>query len=146
MHPAVAIVGSFALGALARDLWRLAPAGGALAAVRAVGRGSIVGGLAVLVLAYGQMAWAGATIDPRRPTGRLVSTGIYRLSRNPIYLGWFLVLLGAGLENLSVGQSAMALAMAGLLHWSVVPGEERHLDARFGDAYRRYARRVRRWI
>ena len=76
----------------------------------------------------------------------LLTGGIYRLSRNPIYLGWFIVLLGAGLENRSLFQSTSALVMLGVLHWAVVRPEERSLRAIFGDEYLRYQQRVRRWL
>lgn len=74
-----------------------------------------------------------------------VTAGIYRYTRNPQYLGWSLVLAGVGLAHRSWrGMTLAAVYPAAIQVW--LPHEERHLEDEFGLAYRRYRRRVRRWI
>ena len=106
----------------------------------------VVLGILTLIFSYGAMARARTTINPRRPTARIVTNGIYRISRNPIYLGWFVFLLGRGLASLSLFQMSMAPLMIGLLHWAVVLREEEYLENTFGDEYMRYKQSVRRWL
>ena len=91
---------------------------------------------------------AKTTVNPMRPeaASSFVTTGIYRVSRNPMYLGMLLVLLGwaAYLSN------ALALALAALFvvfidRFQIVP-EERILLAKFGAIFTDYAKAVRRWV
>ncbi len=91
---------------------------------------------------------ARTTVDPRKPADAsvLVTSGIYRVSRNPMYLGVLFVLIGWALF---LG-SALALICAFLFvpyitRYQIRP-EERVLQARFGDAFASYTKRVRRWI
>lgn len=75
----------------------------------------------------------------------LVVDGIYRYSRNPQYLGWSGVLLGTALALRSTRALALAAAYPAVVSWWVRQ-EERHLDARFGERYRRYRRTTPRWL
>jgi len=145
IHPAVLVLGALGLAALERGLWPhtdVPPT----AVLHLAGRILMAAGAVMLIVAYATVLRAGTTIDPRTPSAALVSTGIYRLSRNPIYLGWFLFFLGGGLSRGSLFDVGVAVVMIGLLHWAVVLPEEAYLERRFGDAYRQYRRSVRRWI
>lgn len=92
---------------------------------------------------------AGTTVDPRRPgqASALVTTGIYSVTRNPMYLGFLVVLVACGIfvanaVALLFGPAAFALYIDRLQ----IPAEERALTQAFGDEYRAYTKRVRRWI
>jgi len=91
---------------------------------------------------------ARTTIDPTKPmaTSALVSDGIYRMTRNPMYLGLLLALLGwaAFLAN----PLALLLVPAFVLYISrfQIKPEERTLTALFGGEYGAYQERVRRWL
>ena len=146
LHPAVVIALAFVIGSAGRDAWPIALAPRTSDLLQRMGGGLIVVGFVTAALAYLALVRFRQPIDPRTPPTRLLTGGVYRLSRNPIYLGWFIVLLGAGLENGSVFQSTSALVMIGVLHWAVVMPEERSLRATFGDEYLRYQQRVRRWL
>lgn len=91
---------------------------------------------------------ASTTIDPTRPEGAstLVTSGIYRLTRNPMYLGLFLVLLSAaiGLGH-PLALLAAVLFVPYMTRFQIRP-EERALRARFGEAFEAYTRRTRRWL
>lgn len=103
-----------------------------------------------LVAAAGVVAFhrARTTVDPRDPgrSTELVSAGIYRASRNPMYLGFLLALGGWGvfLGN-ALGLAALPLFVAAMNRLQIAP-EERALRARFGEPFMRYERDVRRWL
>ena len=75
-----------------------------------------------------------------------MTTGIHGWSRNPIYLGMFLVYLGIGLVVRSPSILLLAVPLAITIHYGVVVREEAYLERRFGDAYREYKARVGRWL
>ena len=129
-----------------RWLPRVGPAWPSLAAVA-----SIVGacGLVVGVLALLPFGRLRTTVDPRHPerASRLVTDGVYRVSRNPMYLAMLLGLVAWGLW---LGRApALLLGPAffvAYLNRRQIPPEERALAAAFGDEYERYRRKVRRWL
>lgn len=91
---------------------------------------------------------ANTTVDPRVPqqSSSLVIRGIYRYSRNPMYVGFLLLLAALGFYLMS----AAALALLPLFVWymnrfQIVP-EERHLLQNFGNEYQAYTQQVRRWL
>lgn len=98
------------------------------------------------VAAMATMWRARTNILPHRAADSLVTGGPFALSRNPIYLGNTLVLLGLALAFDSLWLAAGALAAAALTHRLAILREEEHLEARFGDAWRRYRAAVPRWI
>lgn len=91
---------------------------------------------------------AGTTVNPLRPSASsvLVTGGVYRRTRNPMYLGQALVLLGAMvyLQHL-IALIVVPLFLAYITRLQILP-EERALMARFPEAYAQYLRRVPRWL
>src|SRR5262245_6563446 len=146
LHPGVIVVGCVLLSALARHAWHLNLDSEALSALRYIGLAFMLVGVATLVLAYSSMARAKTTIDPRVHSSRIVTSGIYAYSRNPIYLGWFVLIAGRGLMNASVLALLVAVTMLLLLYWAVIVEEERYLENKFGEEYMAYKRSVRRWL
>ncbi|MBT3995449.1 MAG: isoprenylcysteine carboxylmethyltransferase family protein [Chloroflexi bacterium] len=109
--------------------------------------GYLTGGIAIFI-AVSLMIWAiyvFANESTEKP-GSLQTAGPYRLTRNPMYLGWSLLLLGIGLLLgswwLLIG---VLLAMA-ITNFRVIPSEEKFLHDRFGDEFNEYTRSVRRWV
>ena len=91
--------------------------------------------------------WRAATPVPgTRPTQTLVTTGIHSWSRNPIYIGMFLVYIGIGLVVRSPWILILTVPLLITIHYGVVVREEAYLEGRFGDAYRDYKASVRRWL
>ena len=93
-------------------------------------------------------AWAVRTVadmNVAAPT-RIVSKGPYALSRNPMYVGWTLVNLGVGLVVNSVWPVAFLPGVLIYTHFFAILREERFLEREFGDEYRQYRARVRRWF
>lgn len=146
LHPFVIVIVSMVIASVGGELWQMDPGWEFVPLLRDLGRILMVLGGVTLIVAYGSMARSHTTIDPRRHSTAVVTSGVYRISRNPIYLGWFLVLLGAGLENASLFEVAASVLMIGLLHWMVVLPEEGYMEATFGEDYVRYKKRVRRWL
>jgi protein-S-isoprenylcysteine O-methyltransferase Ste14 len=108
----------------------------------------LAAGVGVIATAIAQFVRARTTVDPLHPAAAstLVDGGVFRLTRNPMYLGMATVLAAWALW---LGNAAAALLVAGFVGWITrfqIAPEERALRAHFGDAFDAYARRVRRWI
>jgi protein-S-isoprenylcysteine O-methyltransferase Ste14 len=86
------------------------------------------------------------TLAPWSPPARLVEVGLYRRTRNPMYISVILVLLGWAVSFASAGLYVYAAAVAVAFHLRVVFGEEPRLARNYGDRWREYARRVPRWL
>ena len=137
-------------------MWWLA---GALPALQLWPRGAWPFGLGAalgLALAGGAIALAGLVefrrarttfnpLDPARASA-LVTTGIYRVTRNPMYLGMLLVLLGLAVWLGNAAPFVVPPLSVLLLNQLQIRPEERILRERFGAHYARYAGRVRRWV
>lgn len=113
---------------------------------RGVGAGVFWAGLAVLALAVVEFARARTTIIPRQEPSGLITTGIYRLTRNPIYLADALILAGLALR----WDAGLALPLVPLFVWFItrrfIAQEERTLRAAFPDTFPAYLSRTRRWL
>lgn len=114
--------------------------------VRPLGWLLLGGGIALFVASVLALRQVGASPDPRVPVPAIAQRGVYRFSRNPIYLAMVLALAGAGLTWDSVWIAASAAAALGLLQWLVVAREEEYLSARFPAEHAAYRARVRRWL
>jgi protein-S-isoprenylcysteine O-methyltransferase Ste14 len=88
---------------------------------------------------------AGTNIRPDQPTTALVTSGLFAHSRNPVYLGGSLALLGLALMLASDWLVLLMVPALLLLHYGVVLREERYLEQKFGEAYRRYMDAVPRY-
>jgi len=83
---------------------------------------------------------------PHRGSDALVTSGPFARFRNPIYLGDTMVLLGLAELTKNVWLVAGAAGFVALVTWLAILPEERHLEARFGEAYRAYKAGSRRWL
>jgi protein-S-isoprenylcysteine O-methyltransferase Ste14 len=89
---------------------------------------------------------AGTRPEPWRPSTALVIAGPYRITRNPMYLGFALLYLGTSLWVNTAWPLLALPAVLLVMHFGVIRREEAYLERRFGDPYRAYRARVRRWI
>ncbi|MER8772391.1 isoprenylcysteine carboxylmethyltransferase family protein [Mesorhizobium sp. M0960] len=103
-------------------------------------------GLVLIFMAAGRFQAAGTNIPPTLPTTALVVDGIYRWTRNPFYLGATLIYLGLGVAAGSLWGIALVIPLLWVINTGVIAPEERYLERKFGDAYRAYKTRVRRWL
>jgi protein-S-isoprenylcysteine O-methyltransferase Ste14 len=103
-------------------------------------------GIAVFAAGIRNLSTAATPVQGTKPTRVLVMTGIHGWSRNPIYLGMFLVYGGIGIAVRSPSILILTLPLAIVIRYGVIAREEAYLERRFGDAYRDYKARVRRWL
>ena len=141
---AVVIAGAmYAAAALLAPVWALPPNVRVFAALALAGLG------AAFDLA-GMLAFrkAKTTINPLTPqrSSAVVTHGVYRLTRNPMYVGLVLILLGLAVYLASPWALLGPLAFGAFITRFQIQPEERALTARFGTAYTDYCARVRRWL
>ena len=109
--------------------------------------GFLIGiGIAINVVSDRLFARLGVEVCPFGETPRLITTGPYRISRNPMYVGLVLVVLGASLLSGLVANAWTAAAYALWLHFVYVLPEEAFLRSRFGDRFRGYTSVTPQWI
>lgn len=117
------------------------------ASLRWVGIPLIAVGATILAACiFGFAATGRGTLAPIDPPRRLVTSGLYRYVRNPMYVGGLLVLLGQAVAFRSVSLLVYALAWWLAVHLFIVLYEEPHLAGVFGAEYDNYRRAVPRWI
>ncbi len=108
----------------------------------------LMAGAGLIVAARVSFAAHRTTFSPlaRAQASELVTDGVYRLTRNPMYLGTFLVLLMAAVLMANVYSAIVSLLFAAYIDRFQIAPEERVLSSRFGQRYADYRARVRRWI
>ena len=112
----------------------------------AVAGSLILIGIALAAAGIRNFSSAATPVPTNKPTRALVTTGIHGWSRNPIYLGMFLIYGGIGIAARSPSTLILTLPLAITIRYGVIAREEAYLEGRFGDAYRDYKARVRRWL
>ncbi len=111
-----------------------------------VGAALIVLGVALIVLTRREFARHGQWTDPGHPTSKIITTGVFSISRNPLYLGAVCLLTGIALAiNLPWVLVLLVPALVAC-HYVLIAPEERYLAAKFGEEYARYTATVHRWI
>jgi protein-S-isoprenylcysteine O-methyltransferase Ste14 len=103
-------------------------------------------GTAMIIWARRAFQAAGTPIRPFTESTALVSHGLYRWSRNPMYLGAVLLVAGVALLLGTLAPMLVVVAFFAILQERFIRREERLLDDTFGDRYRTYRRSVRRWL
>ena len=110
-------------------------------------------GAMVFVVALALVAWAivtitkaGSNVPTNLPTTTIVESGPYRFTRNPIYLGMFVGLIGLAIAFDNLWLLMMLVPFALVIRYGVVAREEAYLERKFGDVYRGYRSRIRRWL
>ncbi|MBI3702395.1 MAG: isoprenylcysteine carboxylmethyltransferase family protein [Rhizobiales bacterium] len=105
----------------------------------------IAAGLGLAVSALGLFRSAGTHAEPWKPSTTLVTEGIFKWLRNPMYVGLIFILAGVSILLASDWMLVMTIVFAPVIHFGVVKREERYLEAKFGEAYRQYKARVQRY-
>jgi protein-S-isoprenylcysteine O-methyltransferase Ste14 len=122
------------------------PRGIPLLALMLLGVVLIIAGIALVIQARRAFAQHGQPTDPGRPTSQIITTGLFSITRNPLYLGGVCVLLGIALALNLPWVFIFLLPSVIACHIILIAPEERYLAARFGEEYRRYAAQVHRWL
>jgi protein-S-isoprenylcysteine O-methyltransferase Ste14 len=117
-----------------------------LPALGLLGRVLALLGLAMILWPVTQFLLAHTGLIPFSKATTLVTSGLYRVTRNPMYLGMALLLLGGGLVFGSLGALLPVPLFVVIIQQRFILAEERFLESTFGDEYLAYRERVRRWI
>jgi protein-S-isoprenylcysteine O-methyltransferase Ste14 len=111
-----------------------------------LGAALIVVGVVIPLIAAAQFRIAGTEVPPWKPSSALVTTSVYRFTRNPMYLGLTLIYAGIALLADSVLALIGLVPLLAVIHYGVIKREEHYLEIVFGEAYREYKQHVRRWL
>jgi protein-S-isoprenylcysteine O-methyltransferase Ste14 len=152
-HPRIVVPPPLLLGAFYGAGWlleeyarRLALAVPASSALRLTGEALIILGAILSLWAVLAFTRARTTLLPFRPAAALVTSGPFRFSRNPMYVGMTTVYVGAALAmNMAWPLLLLPVALVALFRLVIVR-EEEYLERAFTDAYGAYRSRVRRWL
>ena len=113
---------------------------------RLIGAVPVIIGVWLFTSARGAFRRHRTALMPWTPSAELVQDGPYRFSRNPIYLAFAAIYLGAALVFDSLYTLIMLLIVVVLFDRTQIPREERYMEAKFGDQFVQYKAKVRRWI
>lgn len=111
-----------------------------------VGGAIFAAGFALAAWAFVSMRRAGTRVETVEPTTAIVTSGPYVYTRNPIYTAMFIGLIGLAVAFDTLWILATLLPFYLVIRYGVVAREEAHLERKFGDVYRSYKTRVRRWL
>ena len=103
-------------------------------------------GIALNLIADKAFHQVQTTVKPFEESTALITTGVFRITRNPMYLGYLLILLGVALIVRSVIPYAVILVFAVLMDRVFIRVEEQMLEKQFGQDWLEYAQEVRRWV
>jgi len=144
--PPLVYVAGLVAGVAAGRIWAL-PNLGLSPSVRDIaGAAAILAGIIVSGTGAGLFIRRGTAIIPYKPATTLVTTGIYRWTRNPMYLGMALLYVGAAFLLNSLPALVLLPAVLAIIQSQVISREEAYLKRAFGAEYAAYQRRVRMWI
>ncbi len=114
--------------------------------IKLVGAILILAGVWLVVLTRREFARYNQPTDPGLPTSRFISTGVFSISRNPLYLGGVCILTGISFAFYLPWVFLLLIPSLIACHFILIVPEERYLSARFGETYREYTATIRRWI
>ncbi len=111
-----------------------------------LGAGLVLAGAILHASAIGRFRKAGTRHETDKPARALIADGPYRLSRNPIYLGWMSLYLGLGIFFNNLWIVFLGAPLFATLQVAIITREEEYLEGKFGADYRAYREGVRRWL
>ena len=117
---------------------------------RAIGRPAAIGlalaSIGLSVWGFASFRRSSTTVLPYRPATALITRGPFRLTRNPLYLSLLLLYLAVTFWIGALWPLLLTPTLVWLVQVMVIVKEERYLERKFGDSYRAYRTRVRRWL
>ena len=114
--------------------------------LRNIGFALIVVGFLLGIAAFLEFRKARTTVDPHGSVSSIITSGIYRFTRNPIYLGFLFMLIGIPLNSGTYWGIILVPVFIYFMNQLVIQHEEAYLEKKFGDIYTSYKSRVRRWL
>jgi protein-S-isoprenylcysteine O-methyltransferase Ste14 len=106
----------------------------------------VIAGLGFIILAHREFARYGQPTDPGRPTSKLVNTGVFSISRNPLYLGIVIALSGIALALNILWILLLLIPAIIVCHYVLIAPEEKYLGHKFGKEYLGYIASINRWL
>ena len=110
------------------------------------GRALVVLAVAIAIWGRNALRAAGTNVNPSLPTTAIVTSGPFRFSRNPLYMALTLLFLGLTLALNTWWGIVVLVPLLIVMHRGVILREERYLEAKFGETYRQYCSKVRRYL
>lgn len=111
-----------------------------------VGAPLLLGGSLIIIFSKKELIRFGQPSEPRKPTTRIVTGGLYGYSRNPMYTGLTQCFAGLGVAIDKPWLLILLIPTVITVHLLLIRPEERYLEEKFGEEFLRYKRTVRRWI
>ena len=143
-RPPIVYLAALVAGGLLQLAWPLQLLPPAFSVV--MGVPLVIAAIALFVSSVVKFRAAGTPVPGHQATTAIVRAGPYRFSRNPIYLAFSLLHLGIAIWVNSLWLLATLAGALLLMHYVVIPTEERYLERRFGAEYLDYKASVRRWL
>jgi protein-S-isoprenylcysteine O-methyltransferase Ste14 len=143
-RPPLLYAAAFVIVLALRWFWPLPILGHAIAL--SAGVSLLVLGIGIAIAGRRALQAAATNVDPMRPTTAIVTSGPYRFSRNPLYVAVTLLFLGLTLVFNTLWGLVVLVPLVITMHCGVVLREERYLERKFGDVYRQYRSKVRRYF
>lgn len=145
--PPIILIGSLVAGVLLHKIYPLPWLRG-IGAELAFGLGLLLGAVAltIIVSTIRTLANHNTTVHPTKSANKLVTSGPFSFSRNPIYLSNICLIFAVGLLYGSLWMFVMAIIAGIVTQKLAIEREEAHLEHRFGRAWRQYRKTARRWI
>jgi protein-S-isoprenylcysteine O-methyltransferase Ste14 len=103
-------------------------------------------GIAMNIIADNAFKQRNTTVKPFRESSALLTDGLFRFTRNPMYLGFVLILLGIAIFLGSILPFLIAITFIVVIYRTFIQVEEKMLEETFGEEWQAYKKRVRRWI
>ena len=144
IRPPLVYLCSIGLGLFAHLFWPVQVLPASVSAP--IGIALVLPACALFISSVRTFRKAGTPVPGNRPTTMIVRAGPYRFSRNPDYVGQALVTAGLGVLFGTVWVLIVLVPVLLLVRYGVIAREERYLERRFGQEYRDYCARVRRWL
>lgn len=147
IKPPLLFLGALALGCLLTLVIPIGPGlGSANGLALTVGLIFVVIGFTLAAFSARAFHLAGTSVVPGQASTALVTYGPYKITRNPIYIGFVLVYFGLAIVLTSMWVLLLLIPTLIILQRGVVEPEEAYLERTFGDAYRKYKAQVPRWL
>lgn len=106
----------------------------------------IIIGFIIMITGLKQFKKAGTHHETHKPTIKIVAHGMYKYSRNPIYIGLTLFYLGIGIASDNIWILILIIPALIVMQYGVILREEKYLEKKFGEEYLQYKAKVRRWL
>lgn len=146
LPPPLVYLGALVAGGLLHELVRPLPLGLGPLLRAGLAIGAILLGVGMVSAALGLFRRTGQDPKPWKSTPEVISSGVYRFTRNPMYVGMGLLLAGIGVAWANAWLLLLVPPVLAVVHATAVRHEEAYLERKFGESYRAYKRSVRRWL